>query len=107
MPTFAESIGLSSGVGAGLVAGFNASSALGRITSLGLLGTSMFVIWPFASTLGVTILFVLISGFTVGGVVSMMPTVVGHMFGSANMSVTMGMILTSWSFGYTFVSPIV
>jgi MFS family permease len=121
--TFAESIGLSSGVGAGLVAGFNASSALGRITSgfisdkvgplnvlitsLGLLGTSMFVIWPFASTLGVTILFVLISGFTVGGVVSMMPTVVGHMFGSANMSVTMGMILTSWSFGYTFVSPIV
>jgi MFS family permease len=121
MPTFAESIGLSSSTGAGLVAGFNASSALGRITSgfisdkvgslnvlvtsLALLGTSMFVIWPFASTLGVTILFVLISGFTVGGIVSMFPTVVGHLFGSANMSVTMGMILTSWSFGYTFVSP--
>jgi MFS family permease len=121
MPTFAESIGLSSGIGAGLVAGFNAASALGRITSgfisdrvgplnvlctsFALLGTSMFVIWPFASTLGVTILFVLISGFTVGGIVSMMPTVVGHIFGSANMSVTMGMILTSWSFGYTLVSP--
>lgn len=120
MPTFAESIGLSSSTGAGLVAGFNASSAVGRIasgfisdkvgslnvliTSLALLGTSMFVIWPFASTLGVTILFVLISGFTVGGIVSMFPTVVGHLFGSANMSVTMGMILTSWSFGYTFVS---
>lgn len=119
MPTFAESIGLSNGTGAGLVAGFNAASALGRITSgfisdrvgslnvlitsLAVLGASMFVIWPFASTLGVTILFVLISGFTVGGIVSMMPTVVGHLFGSANMSVTMGMILTSWSFGYTFV----
>lgn len=35
----------------------------------------------------------------------MFPTVVGHLFGSANMSVTMGMILTSWSFGYTFVGP--
>lgn len=123
MPTFAESIGLSSSTGAGLVAGFNASSAVGRIasgfisdkvgslnvliTSLALLGTSMFVIWPFASTLGVTILFVLISGFTVGGIVSMFPTVVGHLFGSANMSVTMGMILTSWSFGYTFVSSLI
>lgn len=122
MPTFAESIGLSSSTGAGLVAGFNASSAVGRIasgfisdkvgslnvlcTSLALLGASMFVIWPFASTLGVTILFVLISGFTVGGIVSMFPTVVGHLFGSANMSVTMGMILTSWSFGYTFGSPV-
>jgi len=120
MPTFAESIGLSSSTGAGLVAGFNAASAVGRITSgfisdkvgpinvlctcLALLGTSMFVIWPFASTLGVVILFVLISGFTVGGIVSMFPTVVGHLFGSANMSVTMGMILTSWSFGYTLVS---
>lgn len=123
MPTFAESIGLSSSTGAGLVAGFNASSAVGRIasgfisdkvgslnvlcTSLALLGASMFVIWPFASTLGVTILFVLISGFTVGGIVSMFPTVVGHLFGSANMSVTMGMILTSWSFGYTFVSSLI
>jgi hypothetical protein len=33
----------------------------------------------------------------------MMPTVVGHIFGSANMSVTMGMILTSWTFGYLLV----
>jgi MFS family permease len=120
MPTFAESIGLSSGTGAGLVAGFNAASAVGRIgcgfisdkfgpinvlcTCLALLGTSMFIIRPFASTLGVVILFVLISGFMVGGIVSMFPTVVGHLFGSANMSVTMGMILTSWSFGYTLVS---
>ena len=123
MPTFAESIGLSSSTGAALVAGFNASSAVGRIASgfisdkvgslnvlvtcLALLGTSMFVIWPFASTLGVTVVFVLISGYTVGGIVSMFPTVVGHLFGSANMSVTMGMILTSWSFGYTFVSSLI
>lgn len=123
MPTFAESIGLSSATGAGLVAGFNAASALGRIScgfisdkfgslnvlcaSFGILGTTMFVVWPFASTLGVLILFVLVSGFTVGGIVSMMPTVVGHIFGSANMSVTMGMILTSWSFGYALVSSTV
>lgn len=119
MPTFAESIGLSSGTGAGLVAAFNAASAIGRISSgflsdkigsvnvalmsMSLLGTTMFLIWPFASTLGVLIVFVLIAGIAVGGFFSMMPTVVGHIFGSANMSVTMGMILTSWTFGYLLV----
>lgn len=119
MPTFAESIGLSSSTGAGLVAAFNAASAVGRISSgflsdrigslnvalmsMSLLGTTMFLIWPFASSLGVLIVFVLIAGVAVGGFFSMMPTVVGHIFGSANMSVTMGMILTSWTFGYLLV----
>jgi MFS family permease len=119
MPTFAESIGISSSTGAGLVAAFNAASAVGRISSgflsdkigslnvalisMSLLGTTMFLIWPFASTLGVLILFVLVAGVAVGGFFSMMPTVVGHIFGSANMSVTMGMILTSWTFGYLLV----
>jgi MFS family permease len=119
MPTFAESIGLSSSTGAGLVAAFNAASAVGRISSgflsdkigsvnvalmsMSLLGTTMFLIWPFASTLGVLIVFVIVAGVAVGGFFSMMPTVVGHIFGSANMSVTMGMILTSWTFGYLLV----
>jgi MFS family permease len=119
MPTFAESIGLSSSTGAGLVAAFNAASAVGRISSgflsdkigsvnvalmsMSLLGTTMFLIWPFASTLGVLIVFVVVAGVAVGGFFSMMPTVVGHIFGSANMSVTMGMILTSWTFGYLLV----
>lgn len=120
MPTFAESIGLNSSTGAGLVAAFNAASAVGRITSgfisdkvgalnvlfmsMLLLGTSMFVIWPFASSLGITIVFVLVAGVAVGGFFSMMPTVVGHVFGSANMSVTMGMVLTGWTFGYLLAS---
>lgn len=122
MPTFAESIGLSSSTGAGLVAAFNAASAVGRISSgflsdkigsvnvalmsMSLLGTTMFLVWPFASTLGVLILFVLVAGIAVGGFFSMMPTVVGHIFGSANMSVTMGMILTSWTFGYLLVRQV-
>lgn len=120
MPTFAESIGLNSSTGAGLVAAFNAASAAGRIASgflsdkvgalnvlfmsMVLLGASMFVIWPLATSLGVTILFVLVAGIAVGGFFSMMPTVVGHIFGTANMSVTMGMILTGWTFGYLLVS---
>jgi predicted MFS family arabinose efflux permease len=70
---------------------------------MSLLGVTMFLVWPFASTLGVLILFVLVAGVAVGGFFSMMPTVVGHIFGSANMSVTMGMILTSWTFGYLLV----
>lgn len=122
MPTFAESIGLDSSTGAGLVAVFNAASAVGRITSgfisdkigalnvlvmsMALLGTSMFVIWPFASSLGVLIAFVLVAGIAVGGFFSMMPTVVGHVFGSGNMSVTMGMVLTGWTFGYLLGSPV-
>lgn len=103
-----------------MAAAFNAASAVGRIgsgvlsdrvgalnvlfTSMALLGTSMFVVWPFASTLGVTIVFVLLGGIAVGGFLSMIPTCVGHIFGSARMSVTMGMILTGWTGGYAMVS---
>lgn len=120
MPLFAESIGLSSTTGAAMAAAFNAASAVGRIgsgvlsdkvgalnvlfASTALLGTSMFVVWPFASTLGVTVVFVLLCGIAVGGFLSMIPTSVGHLFGSARMSVTMGMILTGWTGGYTMVS---
>lgn len=120
MPRFVESIGLSSSTGAGMVAAFNAASAVGRISSgllsdrLGclnvlfmsmvLLGTSMFVVWPFASSLGVTVLFVILAGVAVGGFLSTMPTAVGTVFGTANMSVTMGMMITGWTGGYTFVS---
>lgn len=116
---FSQSIGLSSAVGAGLVAGFNLSSAVGRIASgflsdilgplnvlsmtLSLLGLTMLLVWPFSTTLGLVILFVVLSGVFVGAFFSTMPTVVGHTFGSAKMSVTMGMILTGWTGGYLMV----
>ncbi|KAF7523234.1 hypothetical protein G7054_g11854 [Neopestalotiopsis clavispora] len=119
---FSQSIGLSSTVGAGLVAGFNLSSAVGRIASgflcdilgplnvllmtLLLLGLTMLLVWPFSTTLGLAILFVVLSGVFVGAFFSTMPTVVGHTFGSVKMSVTMGMILTGWTGGYVMGSPI-
>ncbi len=105
---------------AGLAAAFNAASAVGRIgagflsdrlgalnilfSSMALLGTSMFVIWPFASSLGVTVVFVIVGGMAVGGFFATIPTVVGHIFGSANTSITFGMLLTGWTFGYVMVS---
>lgn len=119
IPLFSTSINLSSSTGAGLTAGFNFASAVGRIVSgilsdrfgalnvlfmtLILLGLSMCVIWPFSTTLGVTAAFVIASGIFVGGFFSTMPTVVGNVFGSARMPVTMGMVLTGWTGGYIMV----
>jgi hypothetical protein len=38
-----------------------------------------------------------------GGFFSTMPTVVGNVFGSARVSVAMGMIVTGWAGGYLLV----
>lgn len=72
--------------------------------ALVLTGLSMLVIWPFASSLGVAVVFVIVGGTAVGGFFSTMPTAVGHVLGSAIMSLVMGMILTSWTGGYVMVS---
>jgi MFS family permease len=111
---------LSSSVGAGLVAGFNFSSAVGRLVcgflcdaigplntlfiSLILSAASMLVLWPISNSLGPLTAFVIINGASNGGFFSCMPTVVGKVFGSARVSVAMGMIVTGWVGGYLLVS---
>ena len=123
LPMYSHSIGLSSGTGAGLVAGFNFSSALGRILSgyfcdsLGPLNTlflaltlstfSMLALWPISRTLAPMIVFVIVNGASNGGFFATMPTVVGNIFGSARLSVAMGMIVTGWGGGYLMVSSLV
>ncbi|GJC83386.1 putative transporter ESBP6 [Colletotrichum liriopes] len=113
------SIGLSSSTGAGLVAGFNFSSAVGRIccgalcdafgalnvlfVSLALSAVSILAIWPASTTLGPMVVFVVINGISNGGFFSTMPTVVGNVFGSARVSVAMSMIVTGWAGGYLMV----
>ncbi|OBR04370.1 major facilitator superfamily transporter [Colletotrichum higginsianum IMI 349063] len=122
LPLYSKSIDLSSSTGAGLVAGFNFSSAIGRIccgalcdklgalnvlcASLTLSAVSMLAIWPVSTTLGPMIVFVIVNGISNGGFFSTMPTVVGNVFGSARVSVAMSMIVTGWAGGYLMGAPI-
>lgn len=119
IPLYSSSIGLSSSVGAALLAAFNFSSAVGRIVCgvccdrigalnvlflcLTLTGLSMLVLWPASTTLPPMAIFVIINGLSNGGFFSTMPTVVGSLFGSARVSVAMGMVVTGWAGGYLMV----
>lgn len=120
LPLYSKSVGLSSSTGAGLLAGFNFSSAVGRVLCglfcdrLGALNTlflclalnaiTMLAIWPVATSLASLALFVIMNGVANGGFFSTMPTVVGNVFGSERVSVAMGMIVTGWGGGYLMVS---
>ena len=120
LPLYSRSVGLSSSTGAGLVAGFNFSSAVGRVLcglfcdkfgalntlflSLALNAVTMLVIWPISKSVASLALFVIINGAANGGFFATMPTVVGNVFGSARVSVAMGMVVTGWAGGYLMVS---
>jgi MFS family permease len=120
LPLYSNSLGLTPSAGAGLVAGFNFSSAVGRLAcgfasdaigpvntlfiALMLSALSMLVLWPVSSSLGWLIAFVIINGAANGGFFSTMPTVVGAVFGSRRVGVAMGMIVTGWAGGYLLVS---
>ncbi|KAF5009601.1 hypothetical protein FDECE_4206 [Fusarium decemcellulare] len=122
LPLYTNSLGFSSTTGAGLVAGFNLASAVGRIAcglacdklgslntlfiSLILAAVSMLAIWPASTTLAPMIVFVLINGVSNGVFFSTMPTVVGNVFGSARVAIAMSMILTGWAGGYLMGAPI-
>ncbi|KAL4866108.1 hypothetical protein BDV12DRAFT_187718 [Aspergillus spectabilis] len=109
LPLYTDSLGLKSSVGAGVVAAFNFSSALGRLLcgvcsdKLGPLNTlfislllsaiSMLVIWPVSNSIGPLVAFVIINGMANGGFFSTIPTVVGEVFGSARGSPIAGYIL--------------
>ncbi|KFZ09839.1 hypothetical protein V502_08449 [Pseudogymnoascus sp. VKM F-4520 (FW-2644)] len=122
LPLYSTSLGLSPSAGAGLVAGFNFSSAVGRLAcgfmsdrfgplntlllSLVLSSVSMLALWPVSTTLGPLIVFVIINGTGNGGFFSTIPTVVGSVFGSARVSVAMGMMVSGWAGGYLMGAPI-
>ncbi|KAJ6527092.1 monocarboxylate transporter [Mycena capillaripes] len=123
LPLYSTSVGLSPSIGAGLVAGFNFSSALGRLgcgfasdligpvnvlfLSLLLSASSVLAIWPVSKSLTPLLFFVVINGAANGGFFATIPTVVGTVFGSARVSVAMGMIVTGWVGGYLMGAPIV
>jgi MFS family permease len=103
-------------------AAFNFSSAMGRIVcglfsdmlgplntlfaSLLLSAISLLALWPISSSLAPLIVFTIINGAANGGFFATMPTVVGNVFGSARVSLVMGMIVTGWTGGYLMGAPI-
>ncbi|KUL85826.1 hypothetical protein ZTR_07338 [Talaromyces verruculosus] len=122
LPLYTNSLNMTPSAGAGLVAAFNFSSAVGRLlcgfssdrigplntvfSSLLLSALSALVLWPVSTSLGPLIVFVIINGMANGGFFATMPTVVGNVFGSARVSVAMGMVVTGWGGGYLLGAPI-
>ncbi|KAJ6785533.1 hypothetical protein PWT90_03824 [Aphanocladium album] len=122
LPLYSSSLGLSASTGAALLAGFNFSSAVGRIlcgllsdkagpinTMFGCLLVSslgMLVLWPTSTTVGPLAVFAVLNGAANGGFFSTIPTVVGNVFGSARVVVALGMIVTGWAGGYLMGAPI-
>ncbi|KAK5116823.1 hypothetical protein LTR85_009083 [Meristemomyces frigidus] len=122
LPLIARSVGLSSSTGAGLVAGFNACTAVGRLLSgpacdkLGSMNTflvtmalsaiSMLAIWPFSDSLGLLVVFAMLNGVANGSFFVTMPTVVATMFGPGRAPVAMGQAITGWTAGYLMGAPI-
>ncbi|GAA5936532.1 hypothetical protein JCM3775_000846 [Rhodotorula graminis] len=123
LPLYATSAGFSKTAASWVLAGFNLSSAAGRIAfglgadrflgSLNSLviclffnGLSSFVLWPFASALGPLIAFIVVNGVCAGGTFSLIPGVLSSVFGSARLSDIFSMILSFWSVGYFLGSPI-
>jgi MFS family permease len=122
LPLYSKSLGFSSKTGAGLVAGFNFSSAVGRVlcgflcdrigplnTLFGALFTgalSTLALWPISQSLAPLAVFVVVNGMANGGFFATMPTVISNIFGSARVGVAMSMIVTSWAGGYLMGAPI-
>lgn len=121
LPLFARSIGLSSSVGAGLVAGFGASTAVGRVLggwacdrigSFNALAISalinsvtMLAIWPVSTSLPPLFVFALINGCTNGSFFVALPTAVAALApGSAATAIS---LMTSfWTPGYLLGTPL-
>ena len=122
LPLFAQSIGLSSGTGAGLVAGFNLCTTVGRfgagiscdrigpvntfLCAMVLNAISTLAIWPVSSTLAPLIIFAMLNGVANGAFFTSFPTVVANMFAPQRAAVAMVMATTGWSGGYLMGAPI-
>lgn len=118
LPLYTHSLRLPSSTGAALLAGFNFSTAIGRLVSgfsrdyIGPPNTifiamlvnamAMLSIWPASDTLAPLVAFAIINGtfFT------SMPTAVGTLYGSARVPVTIGMVIIGWTGGYFAGAPI-
>jgi len=122
LPLYARSIGLSDSVGAGLVAGFNACTTVGRFAAgplcdrIGPLNTfvitmvlnaaTILAVWSVSSTLPVLVIFIILNGIANGAFFTTLPTVVASMVDPSRAAVAMSMSITGWTAGYLMGPPI-
>ncbi|KAJ9122899.1 hypothetical protein QFC24_003937 [Naganishia onofrii] len=122
LPMYGTSMGLSPSSSAGLVAGFNLASAVGRISfgqvsdQIGPINAliialvwnaiSLLVIWPVSTSLAPLVVFVISNGMANGGFFALMPTVVGSITESSKLASAMSMLITGWTGGYLMGAPI-
>ena len=122
LPLFAQSIGLSSKVGAGVVAGFNACTTIGRFIAgplcdrIGPVNTfaitvvlnaaTTFAIWPVSSTLAPLIAFAILNGISNGAFFTTLPTVIVSLVDPSHAAVGMSLSITGWTAGYLLGTPI-
>jgi MFS family permease len=122
LPLFAHSIGLSASTGAGIVSGFNACTAIGRLgagfasdkfgstnmllLTMALNAISMLAIWPVANSIAPLVIFAAINGIANGSFFVTMPTAIGRIIPPGRRAVGMGMAVTGWTGGYLMGSPI-
>ncbi|BGP11440.1 hypothetical protein JCM10049v2_007347 [Rhodotorula toruloides] len=123
LPLYGTSIGLSATTASYILAGFNLSSALGRIcfglgadrllgslnslvVCLAMVAVSTLLVWPFAEHLGPLIAFAMINGVCAGGMFSLIPGTLSSVFGSRKLPAIFSFIITSYSFGYFLGAPI-
>jgi MFS family permease len=90
-----------------VLAGFLADTILGPlnslILSLLLAGVSALAIWPFANSVAVLSVFILLNGLGCGAFFSLIPAAVGSMFGAKNTMGVLPILWAGWFFGYFFV----
>ena len=122
IPLFARSAGLPSRTGAGIVAGFNAATSIGRFgagpvcDAIGPLNTfflamslnalSTLAIWTVSDSIGTLVFFAIVNGIANGAFFTAVPTVVASMVGPGLATVAMSMNVTGWTFGYLLGTPI-
>lgn len=90
-----------------VAAGFLADTILGPlnslILSLLLAGVSALAIWPFADSVAILSVFIVLNGLGCGAFFSLIPAAVGSMFGAKNTMGVLPILWAGWFFGYFFV----
>ncbi|KAI9457772.1 MFS general substrate transporter [Lactarius psammicola] len=113
IPLYANSVGASASLASWLLATFNLASAVGRV-GFGVLGDSIgpitalvlaLTIWPASSSIAPLVAFIVINGFGSGGFFSLIPSVVGSVYGNTRTANALAMTVSGWAFGYFLVGP--
>ena len=121
LPLFASSIGLSASTGAGLVGGFGAATAVGRVfggwtcDKIGALNTmlitclvnclSMIAIWPVSTSLPPLFVFALVNGCANGSFFVGLPTAVAAI-APHSAAASISLMVSFWTPGYLLGTPI-